>query len=70
MLPRMDQLISEIEAYCAARGITPQKLLRDAINAKWNTWAKWVAGEASPTMKIADRLRAWMAERPVQRDAA
>lgn len=61
----MEQLISDIEAYCAARGVQPQRLLRDAINATWNLWQKWKDGEASPTMKVADRLRAYMAENPV-----
>lgn len=58
----MEQLISDIETYCAARGITPQKLLREAINAKWSQWQDWKDGKASPTVATADRLRAHMAE--------
>lgn len=58
----MEQLISDIEAYCERVGITPQKLLRDAINAQWGQWQKWKIGESSPTMKVADRLRAFMDE--------
>ncbi|MDQ7262685.1 hypothetical protein NM680_12875 [Paracoccus sp. PS-1] len=56
----MEQLISDIEAYCARTGISPQKLLRDAINAQWGQWQKWKDGEASPTMKVADRIREHM----------
>ncbi|ULB10715.1 hypothetical protein ORIO_12455 [Cereibacter azotoformans] len=58
----MEQLISDIEAHCAVRGISPQKLLREAINAKWGQWQDWKDGKSSPTMKVADRLRAHMAD--------
>lgn len=57
----MEKLVSDIEAFAAEFGITPQKLLRDAINAEWGRWQKWKAGEASPTMLIADRIVAHMA---------
>lgn len=56
----MEQLISDIEAYCVREGVSPQKLLRDAINAQWGQWQKWKDGEASPTMKVADRIREYM----------
>lgn len=58
----MEQLIADIEAFAAEFGITPQKLLRDAVNAEWGRWQKWKAGEASPTMLIADRIRTHMGE--------
>lgn len=61
----MEQLISDIEAYCARTGISPQKLLRDAINAQWGQWQKWKDGEASPTMKVADRIRDYMKQNRV-----
>lgn len=57
----MEQLIRDIEAFCAEFGLTPQKLLRAAINAEWGRWQKWKAGEASPTMVVADRIQAHMA---------
>jgi hypothetical protein len=62
----MEQLILEIEVYCSARQIAPQKLLRDTINATWGLWQKWKDGEASPTMKVADRIRAHMAAHPAE----
>lgn len=58
----MEQLISDIEAFCARHGIAPERLLRDAVNATWPLWQKWKDGVASPTMKVADRVRAYMAE--------
>ena len=65
----MEQLIRDIEAFCAEFGVTPQKLLRDAINAEWGRWQKWKAGEASPTMIIADRIQAHMAGQRTRRAA-
>ncbi len=59
----MEKLIQEIEAFAAEFGITPQKLLRDAINAEWGRWQKWKAGEASPTLLIADKIVAHMTTR-------
>lgn len=64
----MEQLISDIETYCAARNISPQKLLREAINAKWSQWQDWKDGKASPTVVTADRIRNFMASNPA--DAA
>jgi len=64
MLRDMEQLISEIEAYCAAAGIKPQRLLRDAYGAGWGVWDGWKAGTSSPTMQVVDRLRAHMAAHP------
>lgn len=60
----MEQFISEIEQYCEARGIGPQRLLRDAINAQWGLWQKWKDGEASPTLRVVDRIRGHMASFP------
>lgn len=66
----MEQLISDIESYCAARQIPPEKLLRTSIGATWGLWQKWKSGDASPTMKVADRVRAYMAENPPKAGAA
>lgn len=62
----MEQLILEIEAHVAARGITPQRFLRDVINAPWGQWRRWKDGLSSPTMRIADKIRAHMAEETYQ----
>lgn len=66
----MDQLIAEIEAFCAATGASPQSVLRRACGYGWDKWAAWKAGRSSPTLVNADRLRAWMdANRPAPTDA-
>lgn len=58
----MEQLISEIQTFASAQGVTPQKFLRDVIGASWNTWQKWRDGESTPTMAVADRIRTHIAD--------
>lgn len=60
----MDQFIREIEEFCAAAGIRPERLLRETINAQWGQWARWRDGKSSPTMIVADRIRRFMRENP------
>lgn len=62
----MEKLISEIEAYCDAAGIKPQRLLRDAVGAGWGQWAAWKSGKSSPTLHVVDRLHTHMAEVPAE----
>jgi hypothetical protein len=69
MFTRMEQFISEIEAYAARVGRSPQSVLRSAINANWSTWGAWVSGASSPTMHVADRVRTYMAEHADRRAA-
>ncbi|ANB32744.1 hypothetical protein M2324_001650 [Rhodovulum sulfidophilum] len=69
----MEQLIAEIEAYAAAWSKSPQKVLRDAIGASWGQWEAWKSGQASPTMRVADKLRDHMRTNPapaIPEDAA
>lgn len=60
----MEQLISDIERYCADAGIQPQNMLKRAINANWRQWEAWKTGASSPRFETADRIRAWMAANP------
>lgn len=60
----MEQFISDIEAYCSAAGILPQQLLKEVVGANWGTWQRWKDGKSSPTMKLVDRIRAYMSENP------
>lgn len=60
----MERFISDVEAYASACGVKPQAFLRNVINAQWGQWQKWKGGESSPTMRIADRIYAYMAENP------
>ena len=60
----MEQLVTDVRAYAAAKGQKPQKVLRDAIGAGWGQWDTWVAGGASCTLRVEQRLRAYMAANP------
>ncbi|SEN90322.1 hypothetical protein SAMN04489859_102153 [Paracoccus alcaliphilus] len=65
MLPHfrgMEQFLADIEEYCTATATTPQRLLRASIGAGWGQWQKWKDGDSSPTMIVADRVRAYMAK--------
>ena len=70
IMPFMEQLILDIERYCAQRVISPQKLLRLVINAKWSQWQDWKDGKASPTMKVGDRIRTYMRDNPPKAEPA
>lgn len=65
----MEQLIAEIEAAAAARGMNPRALLKKSIGASWSTWDSWLAGKSSPTMASVDRIRAWIADNPAHEAA-
>ncbi|MCV2877589.1 hypothetical protein OE699_01885 [Sedimentimonas flavescens] len=60
----MEQLINEIEAYAKSVKRSPQWVLRKAFNAGWGQWDAWKAGTSSPTMAVADRIRAFMRDNP------
>ena len=60
----MEQFIRDIEAYAGAVNRKPQSILRAAVGASWGTWESWKAGKSSPTMIVADRVRAYIAENP------
>ncbi|ATQ56182.1 hypothetical protein [Paracoccus yeei] len=60
----MDQFIADLEAYTEAIGTTPQRFLRDFLNAEWGRWERWKARTAYPTARTMDRIRQFMAENP------
>lgn len=60
----MEKLISDIITYSEAVGRKPQSVLRSAIGTGWGVWDSWVAGRASPTVVVMDRIYAYMAENP------
>lgn len=64
----MDKLIQDIEAFAREFDVTPQRILRDAINAEWGRWQRWKDGASSPTMLNADRIYAHMARLRTRRE--
>lgn len=57
----MEQLIKEIEAFAALRGVKPGTVLQWAGGFGGKVWGNWVAGKASCTLPMADRIRRYMA---------
>ena len=60
----MDQLIAEIEAYAAARGIKPATVVQYATTHGGGVFDRWKAGKGTCTLPMADRIRAYMRENP------
>jgi hypothetical protein len=70
MVGVVEQLISDIEAYAKARSMTPERVLRVALNARWDTWSRWKSGEADCTTKTIRKVRSFMAANPAARSEA
>jgi hypothetical protein len=60
----MEQFMSEIRSYAAARGIKPGTVLQRGADLGGKVWATWEAGTATCTLTTADRIRAYMAANP------
>jgi hypothetical protein len=56
----MEQLIAEIEAYAAARGIKPATVLQYAANLSGRTWEQWKNG-GQCHLTTAQRVREYIA---------
>lgn len=63
----MEQLIAQIEAYCAARGISEASLGTYALRND-RTVQRIREGRAS--FNVAERLQAWMRDNPPKQDSA
>ena len=68
----MDKFLDEIRAAAAADGVEPALLIKRAApnSVSGKTWANWTGDKASPTMRLADRVRDYIATREAARAAA
>lgn len=57
--------MQQVSAYADALGIHPSTVIQRAAKVGGAAWAKWDAGEGSPTLRTADRILKYMADRPV-----
>ena len=53
----MEKLISEIEAFSCASGMSPELVLKKTGKYGWGVWAKWKAGESQCTLAMAEKIR-------------
>ena len=65
----MEEFIAEIRAYAIRVGVMPTTVIQRAKVGGGRTWRKWEAGESSPTLITADRVRKYMSENPPPDDA-
>lgn len=61
----MDQFLKEIREYADALGVQPSTVIQRAAKLGGAVWARWEAGNGSPTMMTADKIRRYIAENPV-----
>jgi hypothetical protein len=60
----MDEFISEVRVYAKLVGLKPSTVIQSAGAGGGGTWARWERREGSPTLRTADRIRAWMIANP------
>lgn len=58
----MEQFITEIKQFADRHGISPAIVIRRSVDATRAQWESWEAGRSSPTLRVADKIRAWMAK--------
>ena len=68
----MEQFLDEVRRAAAADNIEPALLIKRAApnSVSGRTWANWVSDRASPTMRLVDRVRAYISERESARENA
>jgi len=49
-------LIEAIEAQAEKEGVKPPSIVRRATSLGWHIFAKWKAGQASPTLRTASAI--------------
>ena len=60
----MEELVSEIESYAAARGLSPGTVVQYATDQGGRMFASWKEGRSTCTLATADRVRAYMRDNP------
>lgn len=63
----MEQLLSEIDAYCARSGTAPSTLGRRAVSDP--NFVARIRGGGQCLPRTADKVRAWMQANPPKADA-
>ena len=61
----MEQLIRDIEAYAAARGVKPATVLRYAIGQGPREWRRWESGGGC-SVRNAQKIRDYISTHPVE----
>lgn len=64
----MEQFLKEVRDYAAAIGVQPSTVVQRAAGMGGAKWSRWVAGDSSPTLRTVDKVRAYIAENPPEKN--
>lgn len=56
--------MEKVRAYADALGVQPSTVVQRAAKLGGAAWAKWEAGDGSPTLRTADKILKYMQENP------
>lgn len=56
--------MEKVRAYAGALGVQPSTVVQRAAKLGGAAWAKWEAGDGSPTLRTADKILKYMHENP------
>lgn len=60
----MNEFMKMVRDYAASLKIEPSTVAQRAAGVGGGSWSRWEAGTSSPTMAVADRIKAYIAENP------
>lgn len=66
----MDKFLEEVRAYAAQCNVQPTTIIQRVGVGGGATWRRWESGAGSPTMRVVDRVRRYIAENPAAEDSA
>lgn len=61
--------MKNVRAYADALGVRPSTVVQRAAQVGGAVWAKWEAGDGTPTLRTADKILKYIADNPVKADA-
>ncbi len=62
--PKVMDVSEKVHTYAAALGVKPSTVVQRAAKLGGAAWAKWEAGDGSPTLRTADMILKYMEENP------
>lgn len=56
--------MEQVRRYALALGVQPSTVVHRAAKVGGAVWARWEAGDGSPTLRTADKILKYMADNP------
>lgn len=57
--------MQQVRCFADALNIHPSTVIQRAAQVGGNSWAKWEAGNSSPTLRTADKILNYIADNPI-----